>query len=116
MEKGYSGLQDAGPANIEYVRAAGLDPATIDALVRRIQIIALVTAFILIIVVPAVATSARTWNAKGLGAWIYIGFVWLCFSIIGVGILPIWESRHGIALIARGIFAALRGQRRRAAA
>ena len=116
VEKGYSGLQDAGPANIEYVRAAGLDPATIDDLVRRIQIIALVTAFILIIAVPAVATSARTWNAKGLGAWIYIGFVWLCFSIIGVGILPIWESRQGIALIARGIFAALRGQRRRAAA
>lgn len=99
----YTHQRDAGVNNIEYVRAAGLDPAVIEATVKRVSLIAVICSVLLVIIVPAIATSARTWTAAGLGAWAYLGLVWLCWSIMAVGILPLWEARAELMTVLGGI-------------
>ena len=94
--------RDPGEDNIEYVRAAGLDPAVIDQAVKRVIWISSITSFILVIVVPAVATSERIWKPAGLGAWVWLGFVWLLYSILTVGILPLWEARAELWVVIKG--------------
>ncbi|KOS15476.1 urea transporter [Malassezia pachydermatis] len=103
-------MMDAGEDNINYVRAAGLDPAVINSTVNRVMLIAIVCSLLLVIIVPAIATCARTWNYKGLGAWIYLGFIWLFWSILAVGVLPLWEDRTELTTVLANIF-----RRRRAA-
>lgn len=108
-EKAVSALQsassvvDGGLSNINYVLAAGLNPKEIYPLLRRVQIISVGASLCLVIIAPAVAQAAGVWTPSGLGAWVWIGFVWLCWSIFAVSILPIIESWDGLAEIFRGI-------------
>ncbi|WFD32137.1 hypothetical protein MSPP1_003182 [Malassezia sp. CBS 17886] len=88
--------RDGGEANIEYVRAAGLDPSVVTVMLRKSVVISLVSGAVLVIVIPAVATSARIWNSAGLGAWMWLGFLWLMWSIYAVGVLPILEEREAL--------------------
>ncbi|WFD04577.1 Vacuolar protein sorting-associated protein 26 [Malassezia obtusa] len=84
-EKAYSApptyYRDPGEDNIEYVRAAGLDPAEVNATGKRVIAIAISVSLILVIVVPAIATSAKVWKPAGLGAWVWLGFVWLLWTM-----------------------------------
>lgn len=95
---------DPGKDNINYVRAAGLDPVVIDRTVNRVILIAVAASLILVIIVPAVATSARIWTYQGLGAWMYLGLVWLFWSVFAVAILPLWEDRAELMTVFSGIF------------
>ena len=106
----------AGPGNIELVRAAGLDPAKLGHVLHVVQIIAVSASLCLVIVIPVVAQCARVWTPKGLGAWVYLGFVWLCWSALVVGVLPLWESRHGIGHVLVNMFTLRLHRRRRAQA
>lgn len=92
---------DAGENNIEYVRAAGLDPVEMDAQGRRVTGIAVTCSILLTVLVPAVATCARTWTPAGLGVWIYLGLLWLGWSVFAVVILPLWEARTTLIVIGR---------------
>ncbi|WFD36512.1 hypothetical protein MCUN1_003395 [Malassezia cuniculi] len=87
---------DGGEANINYVKAAGLDPADIMSVLRRVQVISISISFILVVVVPAISAAAGVWTPAGLGAWVWLGFLWLCWSIFAVSILPIIEARDGL--------------------
>lgn len=106
-EKAYSApptyYRDPGEDNIEYVRAAGLDPAEVNATGKRVIAIAISVSLILVIVVPAIATSAKVWKPAGLGAWVWLGFVWLLWSIFAIGILPLWEARAELAIVLKGV-------------
>ncbi|WFD44903.1 hypothetical protein MPSI1_003577 [Malassezia psittaci] len=95
--------RDAGVDNIEYVRAAGLDPDEINATAKRVIAISVSVSLLLVIVIPAIATSAKVWKPAGLGAWVWLGFLWLLWSVLVVGILPLWEARAELAVVLRGI-------------
>ena len=92
---------DAGENNIEYVRAAGLDPAEMTAQGRRVTGIAVACSILLIAIVPAVAICARTWTPAGLGVWMYLGLLWLGWSVLAVVIWPLWEARAELVEIGR---------------
>ena len=94
---------DGGECNINYVRAAGLDPAQIGSMLRRVQLIAVGASAVLVVVVPAVSAAAGVWTPSGLGAWVWLGFVWLCLSIYIVSIHPIIEARSGLCEIFRNM-------------
>lgn len=93
--------QDAGENNIEYVRAAGLDPVEMAAQGRRVTGIAVTCSILLVAVVPAVAICARTWTPAGLGVWVYLGLLWLGWSVLAVVIWPLWEARTEWVVIGR---------------
>ena len=93
--------QDAGENNIEYVRAAGLDPVEMAAQGRRVTGIAVTCSILLVAVVPAVAICARTWTPAGLGVWVYVGLLWLGWSVLAVVIWPLWEARTEWVVIGR---------------
>ncbi|KAI3613397.1 hypothetical protein CBS9595_004230 [Malassezia furfur] len=95
--------RDPGEDNIEYVRAAGLDPAEVNATAKRVIAISVTASLLLVIVIPAIATSARIWKPAGLGAWVWLGFLWLIWSILVVGILPLWEARAELAVVFNGM-------------
>ncbi|WFD00844.1 hypothetical protein MYAM1_003599 [Malassezia yamatoensis] len=95
--------RDAGVNNIEYVRAAGLDPDEINATAKRVIAISVTVSLLLVIVIPAIAASAKVWKPAGLGAWVWLGFLWLLWSVLVVGILPLWEARAELAVVMRGI-------------
>ncbi|WFD26414.1 hypothetical protein MNAN1_001394 [Malassezia nana] len=99
----YAQQRDAGENNIEYVRAAGLDPAVIDSTVKRVTFISIVCSVLLVVIVPAISTSARVWTPAGLGAWAYLGLIWLFWSILAVGVLPLWEARAELMTVFGGI-------------
>jgi len=92
---------DAGENNIEYVRAAGLDPVEMAAQGRRVTGIAVTCSILLVAVVPAVAICARTWTPAGLGVWVYVGLLWLGWSVLAVVIWPLWEARTEWVVIGR---------------
>lgn len=95
---------DGGECNINYVRAAGLDPAHIGSMLRRVQLIAVGASAVLVVIVPAVAAAAAgVWTPRGLGAWVWLGFVWLCMSIYTVSIHPLIEARSGLCEIFRNM-------------
>ena len=94
---------DGGECNISYVRAAGLDPAQIGAMPRRVQLVAVGASAVLVVVVPAVSAAAGVWTPSGLGAWVWLGFVWLCMSIYTVSIHPLIEARSGLCEIYRNM-------------
>ena len=99
----YTHQRDAGVDNIEYVRAAGLDPVVMEATVKRVSFIAVICSVLLVVIVPAIATSARVWTPAGLGAWTYLGLIWLFWSIVAVGLLPLWEARAELMTVFGGI-------------
>ncbi|CDR99935.1 hypothetical protein [Sporisorium scitamineum] len=95
---------------VDYVKAAGLDAAELRKTLRFTSWVSVIASFTLCVLVPACLASRKVWNATGLAAYIWIGFVWLIWTTLAVGVLPIWESRHELAAILRGIGKDLTGK------
>ncbi|PWN53180.1 Na+/solute symporter [Violaceomyces palustris] len=110
-EKKESGSLDPdSETHIDYVRAAGLDPVELNKTLRMTSWISVSASLVLVILIPACVSSRRIWDPKGLGAWVWLGFVWLLWTAFSVGILPIYESRHELVAILRGIGRDLTGK------
>ncbi|SJX64643.1 probable DUR3-Urea permease [Sporisorium reilianum f. sp. reilianum] len=95
---------------VDYVKAAGLDADELRKTLRFTSWVSVVASFTLCVLIPACLASRKVWNATGLAAYIWIGFVWLLWTTLAVGVLPIWESRHELAAIFRGIGRDLSGK------
>lgn len=95
---------------VDYVKAAGLDADELRKKLRLTSWISLVASFILCVLIPACLASRKLWNTTGLAAYIWIGFVWLIWTTLAVGLLPVWESRHELGAILRGIRKDLTGK------
>lgn len=89
--------------NVDYVKAAGLDANELRKTLRLTSWISVAASIILCILIPGCLAARRVWDSTGLAAYIWIGFVWLIWTTLAVGILPVWESRHELAAILRGI-------------
>ncbi|EPQ28482.1 uncharacterized protein PFL1_03785 [Pseudozyma flocculosa PF-1] len=103
-----------GDDGVDYVKAAGLDAAELKRTLRLTTWVSVAASVLLCVVIPACLASRRVWNVTGLQAYIWLGFVWLCWTAVAVGLLPVWESRHELAAILRGIAGDLTGRRRKA--
>jgi hypothetical protein len=42
--------------------------------------------------------------------WVVVGFIWLSFSTVGVGIYPLWESRATIAHVSKAMWRDITGK------
>ncbi|KZO98315.1 hypothetical protein CALVIDRAFT_535400 [Calocera viscosa TUFC12733] len=47
--------------------------------------------------------SSIVYSVNGFGAWVIVGFVWAFLAAIIVVLYPLWESRRGLVMVARGI-------------
>lgn len=88
---------------VDYVKAAGLDAGELRKTLRLTSWISVAASLTLCVLIPACLASRKVWNSTGLAAYIWIGFIWLVWTTLAVGVLPIWESRHELAAILRGI-------------
>ncbi|KAJ1021316.1 hypothetical protein NDA18_005555 [Ustilago nuda] len=88
---------------IDYVKAAGLDADELRKTLRFTSWVSVAACFTLCVLIPACLASRKVWNSTGLAAYIWLGFIWLLWTTLAVGVLPIWESRHELADILRGI-------------
>ncbi|EST08814.2 Sodium/solute symporter [Kalmanozyma brasiliensis GHG001] len=95
---------------VDYVKAAGLDADELRKTMRFTSWVSVVASISLCVIIPACLASRKTWDATGLAAYIWIGFVWLIWTSLAVGVLPVWESRHELAAILRGIGKDLTGK------
>ncbi|KIL65155.1 hypothetical protein M378DRAFT_11013 [Amanita muscaria Koide BX008] len=60
---------------------------------------------IFILLIPLPLFGAQTvYTAQGYTAWVAIGIAWVFLSICGVVIYPIFESRHALMRIAKGVY------------
>lgn len=60
---------------------------------------------IFILLIPLPLFGAQTvYTAQGYTAWVAIGIAWVFLSICGVVIYPIFESRHALIRIAKGVY------------
>ena len=58
----------------------------------------------MILVIPLPLFFAHTvYTARGLAAWVSIGIAWVFCSLLAVVVYPLYESRHALIQIARGI-------------
>ncbi|SNX87061.1 related to DUR3 - Urea permease [Melanopsichium pennsylvanicum] len=89
--------------SVDYIKAAGLDAAELRRTLRLTSWVRVVASFVLCILIPACLASRKVWDSTGLAAYIWVGFVWLIWTTLAVGILPIWESRHELMAILKGI-------------
>ncbi|KAJ1017790.1 hypothetical protein NDA16_005107 [Ustilago loliicola] len=88
---------------VDYVKAAGLDAGELRKTLRLTSWINVAASITLCVLIPACLASRKVWNSTGLSAYIWIGFIWLVWTTLAVGVLPIWESRHELAAILSGI-------------
>ncbi|GAC77629.1 urea transporter [Moesziomyces antarcticus T-34] len=95
---------------VDYVKAAGLDADELRRTLRQTSWISVAASLILCVIIPACLASRRIWNATGLAAYIWLGFIWLVWTTFAVGILPIWESRRELGAILRGVGKDLTGK------
>lgn len=93
------------------VRLAGLDPEQLQHSVRSSVRVAVPLTFILLIFVPCMAIIPKTFSETGFAAWISIWIAWLFVSAATVIVWPVWESRHGLWVIGRGMYRDLTGGR-----
>ena len=84
--------------------AAGLDPVKLNEAFRLARRVALFLTFALIIFMPCMMIIPRIWTAGEFTAWIAIVAAWMICSTSVIVILPIFESRVGIAQSAKGIW------------
>src|ERR1700733_1123241 len=58
----------------------------------------------MILVIPLPLFFAQTiYTARGLATWVSIGIAWVFCSLFAVVIYPLYESRHALTQITRGI-------------
>lgn len=53
--------------------------------------------------------SGYIFSKKFFTGWVVVGIIWIFCSLIGVGIFPVFESRHTLVRTTRAIFADLTG-------
>lgn len=83
---------------------ADIDEAQLRKAFRTAAWAALSLTFILIFAVPLPQFfSSYVYTEKGFAAWIGIVIAWLFGGLIMVGLYPLWEARHGLASVAKGI-------------
>ncbi|KAN0062598.1 hypothetical protein ACQY0O_005131 [Thecaphora frezii] len=95
---------------IDYVKAAGLDEGELRRSLRLTTWISCVASLLLCVIFPACLASRRLWNVAGLAAYLWVGFVWICWTTVAVGFLPVFESRRELAAIFKGIARDLTGK------
>jgi len=82
-----------------------LDPVALRKAFLFASASSIVLFIILIIVIPFPLFFAKTiYSVKGYTGWVAIGIAWTFCSAITVILYPIFESRHALIRIARGIF------------
>jgi hypothetical protein len=60
---------------------------------------------VFIFLIPLPLFFAQTvYSEKGYTAWVAIGIAWVFCSIVAVVIYPVFESRHALIQITRGIY------------
>ncbi|KAF8733477.1 hypothetical protein AX14_003791 [Amanita brunnescens Koide BX004] len=82
-----------------------LDPASLQKAFIFASVSSLTLLFVLIIAIPLPLFFAQTvYTPKGYTAWVAIGIAWVFCSIFAVVIYPVFESRHAIIQVTRGIY------------
>ncbi|WOO85789.1 Urea active transporter [Vanrija pseudolonga] len=82
------------------------DDAGLHKAFRLASFAAIGLTFILIFAVPLPQFfSHYIYSEKGFTAWVCIVLLWLFGGLIMIGLYPLWEARHGLAMVAKGIWA-----------
>ncbi|SYW73776.1 probable DUR3 - Urea permease [Ustilago bromivora] len=74
---------------IDYVKAAGLDADELRKTLRFTTWVSVAACFTLCVLIPACLASRKVWNSTGLAAYIWLGFIWLLWTTLAVGVQPI---------------------------
>ncbi|KAI0561902.1 Urea active transporter-like protein [Gracilaria domingensis] len=90
-------IEDDPNAHIAFETEEALEQA-----LKKIGVIGLVVAFVLMILWPALSLPARVFSQNYFRFWVIISFVWGITSCILMVILPLVESRHGILTLLSG--------------
>jgi len=81
-----------------------LDPVALKKAFRFASISSIVLFIVMILIIPLPLFFAHTiYTPRGLAAWVSIGIAWVFCSLLAVVVYPLYESRHGLTQIARGI-------------
>lgn len=95
-------------------RAAAEDTAGLKHAFRIAAWAALSLTFILIIVVPLPQFfTSYIYSVQGFTAWVCIVLIWLFVGATTISLIPLWEARGTLRLVAEGIWADLTGKRRK---
>jgi len=82
-----------------------LDPVALHKAYVFASTSSLILLLVLIFLIPLPLFFAQTvYSEKGYTAWVAIGIAWVFCSIVAVVIYPVFESRHALIQITRGIY------------
>lgn len=69
------------------------------------KIICVIAALVFIIIIPMpMYGSHYVFSKKFFTGWITIGFIWLFYTLIFVGLFPIYQGRYSILRVIRGVY------------
>ncbi|EJU01842.1 hypothetical protein DACRYDRAFT_100134 [Dacryopinax primogenitus] len=98
-EQAYETAQNTGITGAAELNRAGLAKAY-----RFATWSSVILTLVLVIIIPmSLFGSSIVYSVNGFGAWVIIGFVWAFLAAFIVVLYPLWESRGGLAMVARGI-------------
>ncbi|KAK9458739.1 uncharacterized protein V1516DRAFT_697433 [Lipomyces oligophaga] len=89
------------------------ESSTVTALARASKIARILTVFMavsfLVLWPMPMYGSKYVFSKRFFTGWVVVGIIWIWVSTLLVGLYPIWEGRHDLANVAKGIFADLSG-------
>ena len=77
--------------------------------IARITCVVLTFALLVLWPMPMYG-SKYIFSEKFFTGWVVVGIIWIFFSLLIVGVYPVWESRYGIAHTFRGMYWDVTGQ------
>lgn len=94
----------SNPLDIEAL--ASNEDVSLKKAFRLASYAALILTFILIFAVPMPQFfSHYIYPEKGFTAWVCIVIMWLFCGLLAVGVYPVFEARHGLAEVGKGMWA-----------
>lgn len=61
------------------------------------------TLFLLVLWPMPMYGSSYVFSKPFFTGWVTVGIIWLCGSSVAVGIYPLWEGRHSLVRVAKGM-------------
>ncbi|KZT57370.1 urea transporter [Calocera cornea HHB12733] len=85
-------------------QSAELDRAGLKKAYKFATWSSVILTLVLVIIIPmSLFGSSIVYSVNGFGAWVIVGFIWAFLAAFTVVLYPLWESRKGLAMVARGI-------------
>jgi Na+/proline symporter len=81
------------------------------AKIARITTVVMTLILLVLWPFPLYGTS-YIFSKKFFTGWVSVGIIWLFFSMLCVGVYPLWEGRHAMAHTTKSIWLDITGQRR----